>query len=107
MKVKVYISGPYSQGNTNENTYHAIVVGEAIADMGASPFIPHLSHFRPRTRSYEYWIQEDLEWLSCCQALYRMPGESPGADREVEYANESGIPVFYSLNELEEFINKV
>jgi len=32
----------------------------------------------------------------------RLPGESPGADREVALAAELGIPVFYSVEELVE-----
>ena len=35
---------------------------------------------------YETWMEYDLAWLGACEALLRLPGHSPGADREVRYA---------------------
>jgi hypothetical protein len=106
MKPKVYLAGPYSKGDPLQNTLKAMTVGEAVVDMGGVPFIPHLSHYRheQNPRPYQYWIEEDLEWLPVCHALYRIPGESPGADGEVAEAERLGIPVFYSLEELAKFI---
>ena len=47
--------------------------------------------------AYERWMELDFEWLDCCQALIRLPGDSAGADREIDYAHSHGIPVFHSL----------
>lgn len=38
--------------------------------------------------------------LERCDAVLRLPGESPGADREVHYAISLGKPVYYGLEEL-------
>jgi hypothetical protein len=42
----------------------------------------------------------DKEWVLRCDCLLRLPGESPGADEEVELAVKNNIPVFYSIDEL-------
>ena len=47
---------------------------------------------------YERWLEYDMEWLTACDALVRLPGESKGADREVARAKELGIEV-YTLDE--------
>jgi hypothetical protein len=109
MKPKVYIAGPYSKGDPLQNTLKAMITGDAVVDMGGVPFIPHLCHYRHKQnpRPYQYWIEEDLEWLPVCHALYRIPGESPGADGEVAEAERLGIPVFYSLEELAKFIKSL
>ena len=49
---------------------------------------------------YETWMKLDFIWVESCDALLRLPGESPGADREVKHAITLGIPVFYSMDEL-------
>jgi hypothetical protein len=45
-------------------------------------------------------MELDNEWVLRCDALLRLPGESQGADAEVELAKKHGIPVFYSIEEL-------
>ena len=106
MRLKVYVAGPYSLGDTQTNVDNAIDVGEQITQMGADPFIPHLSHYRHlrHPHDYQFWIDEDLRWLDVCHALYRMPGDSKGADGEVDYAEAHGIPVFHDLDELRRWV---
>lgn len=48
----------------------------------------------------DFWYQYDFEWLEKCDAVYRLPGESVGADKEVERAKELGKPVFHSFKEV-------
>ena len=38
--------------------------------------------------------------LQHCDAVQRLPGESRGADQDVEIARERGIPVFHALEEI-------
>lgn len=38
--------------------------------------------------------------LQHCDAVLRLPGESRGADHDVEIAHQRGIPVYYSLDEI-------
>ncbi len=38
--------------------------------------------------------------LQHCDAVLRLPGESSGADKDVEIAQERGLPVYRSLEEI-------
>ena len=38
--------------------------------------------------------------LQHCDAVLRLPGDSRGADQDVAIAQERGIPVYYSLDEV-------
>lgn len=38
--------------------------------------------------------------LQHCDAVLRLPGESSGADKDVEIAQELGLPVYRSLDEI-------
>lgn len=95
--IKIYVAGPYSKGSVVDNV-----------DMRYAPFCPHLYHFVDvySKKTWSDWMKIDLEFLSRCDVLIRIPGESPGADIEVDRAIRSGIPVLNSLEEAEEFIKQ-
>ena len=97
--MRIYIAGPYTKPDPEQNTLDAILAGDYVASLGHVVFIPHLTHFWEKQihHTYDFWMQQDFEWLKCCDALLRLPGESAGADREVALAKESGIPVYYSV----------
>lgn len=105
--MKVYIAGPYTKGDVAMNVRAAIEAGDRVLKAGHVPFIPHLTHFWHMIcpGPYGQWIKLDLEWLPCCGALLRLPGESSGADGEVAEAKRLGIPVFYSVEELLEHLD--
>jgi hypothetical protein len=98
----VYVAGPYTTGNPNSNTKRAIEVAERVKEWGMTPFVPHLYHFWDflQEHDYEYWMDLCLAWLPKCDAVLRISGASPGANREVELATSLGIPVFHELEEL-------
>lgn len=102
-KPLVYVAGPiYGSGTPNGNLRDAIKAAEMLRRAGAIPFVPHLflqwEVISPHP-SQEYWLEMDFAWLSKCHALVRLDGESPGADREVEFCRQNNIPV-YSSGEL-------
>lgn len=100
--VKVYVAGPYTIGDVEENVSNAIAAANELADLGFAPFVPHLNHYwhMMYPRDYEFWTHLDMQWLQHCDIVLRLLGESNGADEEVKYATEHGIPVFYSIEEL-------
>ena len=55
-------------------------------------------------RDYDTWFNLASALLDRADCLLRIPGESPGAEREVEKAKELSIPIFYSFEELAEGI---
>ena len=100
--IRVYIASPYTIGNVLENVTAQIKVAHELMNLGFAPYLPLLCHFQHTLapRPYEDWMKQDLEWLTACDVLLRLPGESKGADQEVKFAQEKGIPVRYSLEEL-------
>ncbi len=104
----VYISAPYSNGDQIANIHDAILAADSLVAMGYVPYIPHLTAFWHfvSPKSYNIWMKIDLEILSRCDAVLRIGGESVGANKEVREAESLGIPVYYSIEELEKMEQK-
>lgn len=102
MIAKVYVAGPYTQGDTAMNVRNAYEAANRLADLGFAPFVPHATHFWHMLfpRPYGFWLELDNEFLPCCQAVLRLPGSSSGADKEVALAKSIGIPVFTDIDSL-------
>lgn len=100
MKPLVYVAGPYSHPDPVENTHKAIHVATLMLDDGrVAPVVPHLTlawHLLA-PRPYEVWLELDAEVLRRCDAVLRLPGESSGAELEVDLARVWSLPVFDSV----------
>lgn len=103
--LKVYVAGPITKGTVMHNIYNAIKAGDELLAQGLIPFIPHVTCLWDivSPHPYEDWCKWDDEWLKACDAVYRIPGESKGADAECKLAEANGIPVFYDLPSLTEW----
>jgi hypothetical protein len=68
--------------------------------LGYAPIAPLLFHYVDQISplSYETWMAVDLKLLSQCDIVLRLPGESPGAEREIRYARERDIPRIYDAH---------
>ena len=104
--MRIYIAAPYSKPFPLLNTIKAIRAGNAVANLGAMPFVPHLSWLWAcfYKRPYHWWMDWCLSWLKFCNAVLRLPGESPGADVEEAEARRLGIPVFYRMEDLQAWL---
>ena len=102
MKKKVYIASPYTKGDVAVNVKNQLDVADELMTLGYVPFVPLYSHFQhiAHPRPYSDWLELDLEWLPVCNYLLRLPGESSGADIEVDRARELNIPVYYRIADL-------
>jgi hypothetical protein len=102
MIAKIYIAGPYTQGDVALNVHTAFATANKLADLGFAPFVPHSTHFWHMMfeRPYTFWLDLDNEFLPCCNAVLRIPGPSSGADKEVKLAESLGIPVFFEINDI-------
>jgi hypothetical protein len=110
MKPKiVYISSPYTLGDKDENVAVQIEAAHQLMDNGHIPIAPLLSHylhlFRPRP--YEDWMKVDLALIPKVDIVLRLPGESSGADREVNLAKSLNIPVAYGWVELWDILEPI
>jgi hypothetical protein len=103
---QIYVAGPItSSGNLLLNVRRALYAGTDLLRKGYAPYVPHLTCYweivAPENFHYEDWLRLDIEYLSICDGLLRLDGESKGADREAAFAQEHGIPVFYTMKALE------
>jgi len=101
--MRVYVAGPISkpQPTAGANVFNATHAATKILLAGHAPFLPHLSvvwEMISGPIDYEAWLSYDFAWIDVCDALVRIPGESPGADREVEYARSKGVPVYFGVD---------
>lgn len=102
MKPKIYVAGPYTKGNVIQNIRRAIDAADFLLEWGFIPFVPHLTGFWDliSPHSYDTWMKYDSEWLKTCDAVWRLEGESDGADKEEVMALRIGIPVFYNSKDV-------
>lgn len=96
MKARIYVAGPYTQGDVAVNVRNAFEAADRLATLGFAPFVPHSTHFWHMLfpRPYEFWLDLDNQFLPLCDALLRLPGQSSGSDKEVQLARALNIPVF-------------
>ena len=97
----VYIASPYTVGDVEENVGKQLKAADVLMNYKICPVVPLYSHFQNELypRDYEDWMEIDIEKLRRCDALLRLPGESKGADKEVKFAKEHGIDVFYNMQD--------
>lgn len=98
--MRVYVAGPITKGDTLVNIANAIHAAERLLNAGHAPYVPHLNYtwHMMYPHPHQDWYDLDNEWLPMCEALLRLPGESPGADAEVKLANFLSIPVFHDVD---------
>ena len=102
---RVYIAGPiHGSGTQAKNMAFAMRAAARLQDEGCAVFIPNLwfpyEVFKEtlEENNQEDWMQMDFAWLRQCHAMVRLPGESPGADREEDFCAQHSIPVFKQGN---------
>lgn len=96
----IYLAGPYTlpRGGEAENTRKALLVAEELRKVGHKVFVPHLMYSGWAGVFGLTWQQvmdECLAWVTRCDALVRLPGESRGADAEAELAEDLGLTVYH------------
>lgn len=94
-KPLVYIAGPITANPWGCVAEALPTFRRLIAD-GCVPFAPQFSiagAIADPGISYEAWLDYDLDVIRKCDGLVRLPGESAGADREVQLATALGLPL--------------
>lgn len=100
--MRIYVAGPYTNGDVAQNVKKAITIGDALFNMGHKPYIPHLTHFWHilYEHTWKEWMELDEAFLPLCDSLFRIEGKSIGADGEVALALSLDMPIYYSLEEV-------
>lgn len=106
----IYVSCPYSaetHEQRQDNTERAIAGGIRLMLKGHSPLIPTLMHYVDEIAiknniefTWDDYMRICLDMLEKCDAILYM-GSSKGCDIELDFAKEKGIPVFYSVEEID------
>jgi hypothetical protein len=99
---RIYIAGPYTKGDVAVNVKKAMDIANELINLGYAPYCPHLSHYLHinNAQPYQIWLDLDNEFVKVCDVLLRIPGDSSGADKEVELAKSLKIPVVYSIEDI-------
>jgi hypothetical protein len=105
----IYISGKLSAGNIRENTSIARKAAVKLWELGYTVICPHLNTIDFHVDcdiDYTDYIEGDLVIIDRCDAILMLPGwqESRGALVEHYYAKEKGKKIFFSIEELEDFM---
>jgi hypothetical protein len=98
----VYIASPYTIGDVAENVARSMRTWNELWVNGFVPYDPLWSHFQQIYMPINWadWLEYDLHIIARCDALLRLDGESKGADCEVRFAKDRGIPVYYAIDDL-------
>lgn len=104
MKPFVYVAGPMTKPDPITNAHHTVraYADRLLHDKIVVPFLPQLmiTWNLVTPHPYEEWLEYDRQVLEHMHAVLRIPGESPGADREVVWARELGLPVLHDVEQL-------
>ena len=108
----VYISGPMAAGydrSVEENVTTGLLTYLDCLKRGIPAFCPHLSGAFPSAWadvSWETWLEYDYQVIARCTHMLMLPNwqTSRGACRERIKAEQIGIPVVYSIKELEKHL---
>lgn len=107
----IYVAGAMSANNivsVLENLHRGIKYGAKLFELGYAPYVPHLDSMFKIVQGddlnvpMDYWYKYTMEFLTRCDAVFVVPKseKSTGTQAEIITANELGIPVYYTIEEL-------
>ena len=105
--MRIYIAGPLNGKHCTNylaNVHRFMVADVVLRSAGHAPFNPALDllvGIMDGGMEYKDYFTVNLSWLEVSDALlYLAP--SPGADVELKLAQELGLKIYYSLEEVPE-----
>lgn len=97
-RLRVYVAGPISS-DVFAGVHRGFEAGKQMFVDGMAPFIPHADAFWFLGEgNWNAYLEYDLEYVSICDAVFRLKGDSKGADLECAVADQLKVPVFYQTN---------
>lgn len=112
----VYVAGAMNSDNilgVLENIQRGICYGGQVLKLGLAPFVPHLDVFfkmlggEDLNIPMQHYYNYTMEFLTKCDYVLVCSKyeNSKGTLAEIEKAKELNMPIFYSLEELKEYMN--
>lgn len=106
----IYLACPLTAGNRNWNLFQACETERQLMLAGFAPQNPAHTTQLPWAWQPEFphsmWLDCCFPLIERCDALIRLPGYSVGADAECDHAKRNFVPIFYSIEDLEEWRDK-
>ena len=110
--IKVYVAGAYSSDNILEMfeiVRKGLEISTELFNRGYAPFVcvTDLHFCLMKKPEHELTIEKfynySIAWLLVSDVMLVLPGfeNSRGTLKEIDIANEKGIPIFYTLKDLE------
>ena len=106
----IYIAGPFRGPNSwemEQNIRRAEEVSLEVWKLGAPAICPHCNNrFFQGVCPEETWAAGDLLILERCDAIFMGPkwDRSEGARKEMVHAIMKGLPVFFTIEALKEWL---
>ncbi len=113
--MRIYVAHSYgrrrgaSLETLQRNVNESIEYGLALIEKGHNPFIPNLYHYvhlmANGSITEDTFINLMTEWVRQCDALLVTTppqGKDSGVQIEIDVARETGIPIHYSLEDIED-----
>ena len=108
--ISVYISGPLTNEVYADEHSNVIKASDAMCKLLKHNFAVYCPHLmwcveeylldRESIPDYETFMENDFYWICKADVFLRLPGESPGADREEKYARSLAKPCCSSVEEV-------
>ena len=102
-RTMVYVSGPMTTGMVTANIRKGCEYGSLLLRKGYAVSLPHVNILWEMIDPQDYgtWLSHDFEHIRHVDCILRIPGESHGGDREVEWAAMIGKPVYFDVESLQ------
>ena len=109
--MRVFVSGALNSDSVGfmENIRKMLIMGREVEELGVRTYIPindFLMSMVCGCLDHDHYYKCDLLELGYCDAMIVVPGyeDSIGVKSEMEHAMENGIPIFYTVDALERFL---
>jgi hypothetical protein len=115
--LRIYIAGPYTPRNCSlhdaarqaqKNVDLAIDIANKLIELGCFIFVPHLSHYIHLKQNIpidpNWWYIEDNSFIEHWATALFYIKSSKGADAELELAKKIGLKIFYTIEEVREYL---
>lgn len=113
----VYVAGPFrakpdpsNQWVQWQNVLRAAALALEVWKLGAACICPHLNTaFYEGSAPANVWLEGDIEMMRRCDAVLMTEDwmNSTGAIAERSHAHAEGVPIFYDIKSLSEWLDDV
>lgn len=112
----IYVSGPLTDPDHSRQTVNvekALSWAAELVSKGFMPIVPHVTYYVDQVVKqagyvipYDWFLHWDRYQLLMCDAMLVI-GDSKGVRKEIEWASEFKLPIFYAMENLVRYFEKV